>query len=266
MAEHGRGGLWEMAGWLAFPVVPALLATTYSAVPVGAGRDDPRLWEGWDWPLRLGPLYGFGFLAGATLGLPDDPSRRGLWSWPSRRAAWVAIGPWVGLLFWAGVYYGLVAAAWVRDALLPASWVEGWPLPTIRNPWVDQALLWTILGTLSHGWLAVAWPALRRARRLRRLGRAIGRGLLAVTAFVGSLVGGFWAVTAAWRDYFFDARLAPALLLSASALALAGGCAHQPTLGDVRRRELFQAMTMAWVVGLALAWRWWSRRRSRRIK
>src|SRR5437763_924782 len=105
MAERGGGGLWEAAGWLALPAVPAALATTYlGVVSLGHGTD-PRLWEGWDWPVRLGPLYGFGFLAGATLGLPDDPSRRGIWSWPARRAAWVAVGPWAGLVFWIGVYY-----------------------------------------------------------------------------------------------------------------------------------------------------------------
>jgi hypothetical protein len=29
------------------------------------------------------------------------------------------------------------------------------------------------------------------------------------------------------------------------------------TYGEVRRRELFHAMLVAWVLGLALMWRWW---------
>ncbi len=31
------------------------------------------------------------------------------------------------------------------------------------------------------------------------------------------------------------------------------------TYGEVRRRELFHAMLVAWVLGLALMWRWWAR-------
>ena len=255
MAERVGGVLGEVAGWLALPAVPAVLATTYLGVVSFGQNPDPRLWIGWDWPVRLGPLLGFGFLAGATLGRPDPTSRQGGRSWTARRAAWVAVGPWVGLLFWAGVYYALAAANWVREALLPASWFEGWSLPTIQDSW----LVGTILGTLSHGWLVVAWFALWRARRLRRLGQALGRGLAVAAAFVGSLLGGFWAVTATWRGYFFDTRLAPAGLVAAAGLIVCGGCAAQPTVGEVRRRELFQAMVMAWVIGLALAWRWWGR-------
>ena len=33
---------------------------------------------------------------------------------------------------------------------------------------------------------------------------------------------------------------------------------HPLTYGEVRRRELFHAMFVAWVLGLALMWRWWS--------
>ena len=39
------------------------------------------------------------------------------------------------------------------------------------------------------------------------------------------------------------------------------GCASTITYGEVRRRELFHAMLVAWVLGLALMWRWWSRPR-----
>jgi hypothetical protein len=34
----------------------------------------------------MGLLLGYGFLAGATLGFPDDPDRRGFRSWLSRQA------------------------------------------------------------------------------------------------------------------------------------------------------------------------------------
>ena len=81
-----------------------------------------------------------------------------------------------------------------------------------------------------------------------------------MVGFVGSLFGSFWAVTEAWRSYFFDPRVA-GMVLGAMSVALIGGCADQPTVGQVHRRELFGAMLMAWVLGLALAWRWWSRSR-----
>jgi hypothetical protein len=50
-------------------------------------------------------------------------------------------------------------------------------------------------------------------------------------------------------------------LLAACASALLAGCATTITVGDVRRRDLFRAMLMAWVLGLALLWRWWARPR-----
>ena len=77
--------------------------------------------------------------------------------------------------------------------------------------------------------------------------------------FVGSLIGSFWAITEAWRGYFFDPRIVPALL-AASSLPLMAGCGTT-TLGEVRRRDLFGAMLPAWLIGLALAWQWWSRSR-----
>jgi hypothetical protein len=63
-----------------------------------------------------------------------------------------------------------------------------------------------------------------------------------------------------WRSYFFDPRVVP-LILAAACLAMTTGCASTVTYGEVRRRELFHAMLVAWVLGLALMWRWWSRSR-----
>ncbi|HWE36596.1 MAG TPA: hypothetical protein VG406_08520 [Isosphaeraceae bacterium] len=50
------------------------------------------------------------------------------------------------------------------------------------------------------------------------------------------------------------------LLIAACAAALLSGCGPT-TVGDLRRRDLFDAMLMAWVLGLALLWRWWARPR-----
>jgi hypothetical protein len=62
-----------------------------------------------------------------------------------------------------------------------------------------------------------------------------------------------------WRAYFFDPRIVRLLLVGVS-LAAMSGCGTI-TYGEMRRRELFHAMLVAWVLGLALMWRWWCRRR-----
>ena len=49
----------------------------------------------------------------------------------------------------------------------------------------------------------------------------------------------------------------------AMSLMVMSGCAAPIAYGDTRRRELFHAMLLAWVFGLALIW-WWSSRRRRR--
>src|SRR4051794_10744466 len=90
--------LWAALGWLIFPLVPALLATTYHQTCNFFGPD-PREWDWIRWVILLGPLCGFGFLAGATAVLPDEPDRVGPGAWFSRRAGWVAFGPWMGFLF-----------------------------------------------------------------------------------------------------------------------------------------------------------------------
>jgi hypothetical protein len=86
--------------------------------------------------------------------------------------------------------------------------------------------------------------------------------LAVALAFVGSLFGSFWAATALWRTYFFDPRVVP-VVIAAVALVGMSGCTSTITYGELRRRELFHAMLVAWVLGLALMWRWWSRTRPR---
>ncbi len=254
------GGLWSALAWLAFPLVPALLGNFYNQTFTSVFHHpiDPVVWDWFDWVVLTGPLVGYGFLAGATLDLPDEPGRRGLRGWLERRAVWVAVGPWVGFLFWGAVYHALVYAAAAIDWVYPASrritarfWPEsGW------NWLLGWALIIGVIASIAYGWLFVAVLALRRARRLGRCCRAIGRGLVAALGFVGSLLGTFWAVTEAWRAYFFDPRIIP-ILVAAATLALTAGCAGTVTYGEVRRRELFQALFMAWLLGLALLWRWW---------
>jgi hypothetical protein len=127
--------------------------------------------------------------------------------------------------------------------------------------WLGIAFL---LATLSYAWLLPAAAAVRRARRAGpgRAWRAVRRGVGVAIAFVGSLFGTFWAVTEGWRSYFFDPKVFPVVLAALSLCALEG-CASNLTYGDVRRRDLFRAMLLAWVFGLALFWLWWSRPRRR---
>lgn len=236
-------------GWLAFPLLPALLALSYHHASATADPD-PRRWGAWDWVLGPGPLWGFGFLAGATAILPDDPTRRGWRTLPARRALWVAVGPWSG-------YLAVLALGWARGLVGRHADGEGFGLP-------PDWLLIGMVAVAAHGWVVVAAAALVRAWRRGRLLGAIGRGLATALGFVGSLVGGFWAATAAWRSYFFDPTVLGTALLAVLGVTLLGGCAGPMTLGELRRRDLYEKMVLAWVVGLAMLWLWWSRPRPRR--
>jgi hypothetical protein len=277
MENRFRRNVALAVSWLVFPLLPVVLEDLYyqtcnleilRTIQHGGGPD-PHDWEWGLWVVMLGPLMGYGFLSGATVDLPDqpDPSRGILRRVLARRAVWVAIGPWCGFLFWCGLYLGF---GFVKN-LLPSSTSQ----PAVQNPevpvtpsWITTGMLtilgWIIwiafLGTWAYGWLWPAWAALRRAARLGDWRRRLHRGLVAALAFVGSLFGSFWAITSAWRSFFFDPRMMP-LVAMALGLVVLSGCAAPLTYGEVRRRELFHAMLVAWVLGLALMWRWWSRRR-----
>ena len=105
----------------------AWLDRRLARIPVGAGHSGRLLLSvasnhasaqirasgtGFRGLLMLGPLLGYGFLAGATVDLPDDvgPPRRGWRRLAARRSVWVAIGPWWGRS-------GIVRAACSRFAL-----------------------------------------------------------------------------------------------------------------------------------------------------
>ena len=259
--------LGSALGWLIFPLVPVLLATTFHRTCNFLGPD-PREWDWGLWLILLGPLCGFGFLSGATAGLPDESKRSWLGAGLTRRAGWVAVGPWIGFVFWAGVYWILVGLDKLADLAFPG-WVRepwiGWPQLDPAG-WAAWAIGWSVgiifFGSLAYGWLIPARAAVRRAKRAGRRGEAVRRGLATMVAFVGSLFGSFWAATEAWRGFFFDPTVMP-IMLAALSVAFLSGCSHTLTEGEIRRRELFNAMLMAWVLGLALIWRWWSRPRSR---
>jgi len=264
-------GLRSGLAWLVLPLVPAVLGDTYHRtlnITFGhRGGPDPRDWAWPTWLLLMGPLVGYGFLAGATAGLPDGPGRPGVRGWLSGRSFAVGVGPWAGFLAWSA----LVLAAWLAVTALawahPAS--REWSGPDWGDWWrtwpgwlLGRVLMIGVFASAAYGWLVVGYFVLRRAGRLGSLGRSIRRGLAVAIGFVGSLIGSFWTITEVWRAYFFDPRTLP-ILLAASTLVLTAGCAPTETYGEIRRRELFQAMLMAWLIGLAIAWRWWGRTRSR---
>jgi hypothetical protein len=264
-----RRELWLILGWLIFPLVPVVLGDLYYQLSnfeftqTARAGPDPHVWGWFIWIIMLGPLVGYGFLAGATLSVPDDymPARRGLRRVLGRRAVWVAIGPWWGAIVCAGLFFGLLYVEKLFPALtgrippIPAWWKSTWAY------WLgSRALLIAAVAIWAYSWLWPARSALRRAARVGQWKAALVRGILMAVTFVGSLFGSFWAATIVWRSYFFDARIVP-LLLAGLGLVVMSGCSSTITYGEVRRRELFHAMLVAWVLGLALMWRWWSRAR-----
>lgn len=269
------GALGSFLAWMALPAVPVVLESAYNGclqITIGTqGSPDPHDWGWFAWVTELGPLLGFGFLAGATLALPDEPTdRRWPRSWFSRRWFWVAVGPWSGFLVWAALVRAVTAASNLIGPLFPDHTPGPFASPAPRpgswpdvHPWLSAVLFWVatafVVATLCYGWLGFAYAAVRRARRSGTAWRSVRRGVAVAAAFAGSLFGGFWAVTQWWRAYFFDTRVFPAVLAALTLAAVCGGCGGTITYGEVRRRELFHAMLLAWTFGLALLWRWGSR-------
>jgi hypothetical protein len=269
MPNRFRRELGLLIAWVLFPLIPVLLEDMHYSVSnlefgdSSRAAPDPHVWGWVTWVVVLGPLVGYGFLSGATLSIPDDPAEpRSRWRrLLARRAVWVAIGPWWGALVCVGVFFGLVNLEKLFPALfqsipsIPESWKTTWAYWLIS--WAAMIFLVVIW---AYSWLWPAASALRRAGRLREWRRSLVRGIVMAGAFVGSLFGSFWAATTIWRSYFFDSRVVPLLLIAVS-LVLLSGCTSTITYGELRRRELFHAMLVAWVLGLALMWRWWSRAR-----
>lgn len=254
-------------GWMIFPLIPAMLEEFYYQIVVNLFGDmrsgpDPVDWGWGTWVMMLGPLLGYGFLAGATADVPDDlEALRTRWRRiVGRRAVWVAIGAWWGFLL---IGAGFLTLTGLGNVLPPV------PAIDIPDSWKESRIhavlgwIWTVVffGFFAYAWLWTARAALKRAGRVGLWARALYRGVVTALAFVGSLFGSFWAITSAWRSFFFDSRVMP-MIAMATGLVVLSGCSTTITYGEMRRRELFHAMLSAWVVGLALIW-WWSSRRRR---
>jgi hypothetical protein len=268
MYGGGRKLLGEAIGWLLVTMLPVALAMGYNETALflhnGDLPPDPRDWNWAGWVIQLGPLLGFGFLAGATLRVPDPVfERRGPRRWIRKRAFWVAIGPWLGFAIVAAVFVCLrLAASLLEPPEAPVA-VEHGSTASVLPAWVQETLQYVgsvaAVAFFGYLWLIPAVAAIRRAKRIGFAWDSFKRGVVVASVFLASLFGGFWAATEAWRGFFFDSRVFPVLLACAS-LALVAGCGN-PTYGEVRRRELFHVMLLSWTFGLALIWRWFSRRR-----
>ena len=229
---------WGSAlAWLAFPLVPTLAGTaSYGFLNLsfdGHGGPDPWDWDWINWAILAGPLLGYGFLAGATIGLPDDPGRRGVRGWLARRSLWVGVGPWIGPLSAVAVFYGgSLVISWI-NRVFPERSAPCRPAPC-RNgcsTCLTQTVEYAVVAWISLSWLLVALAvAPAREAAGSAPGRAIVRGLVGAIGFVASLFGTFWAITASWRSYFFDARVVP-LLIAAACLCVMPGCQGTVTYG-----------------------------------
>ena len=263
-------GLRSALAWMVFPLVPALLGqTSHHTMNFGfGGGPDPREWDWPAWTILLGPLLGYGYLAGATLGLPENSLARGWRRWLGRRWVLVGVVPWLGFVSAALLVFvvtrSLSAVKWLfpgADLSLPSFFSQG-----DENSWAGwltpRLAVIVVVAWVAYAWLIAAWTLNRRAQKLRIAARCFYRGLASALIFAGSLFGAFWTITAVSRDYFFDRRIVPILILACGLLTLSG-CSSNLTYGEVRRRELFQSLLLAWLVGMALAWRWWSRPREK---
>ena len=250
MAGRLRREIGLIVAWLVFPLVPVVLEDWYYQICAFSLDSrwrfgpDPREWDWFLWVVMIGPLLGYGFLAGATADVPDDDrqGRRG-WRWlAARRSVWVATGPWWGPLVLFAIWFG----CGFLNGQFPALQTLAVPEPTsIKGTWAEPVLAW-ISGALAwvgiafvaviwaYGWLWPAWAALRRAARIGRLRRALYRGLAIALAFVGSLFGSFWAATSLWRSYFFDPRVMPLIVAAVGLSVTSGRGESSPKGGDVR--------------------------------
>ena len=195
MLNRFRRELGLILGWLIFPVVPVVLEDFYFNAGNGGGLD-PRVWGWLTWLIMLGPLVGYGFLAGATIRVPDEDltSRRTWRRVLGRRAVWVAIGPWWGALVCGGLIFGLLFLD--RHGLGVFDWANriGQSYQGTWGYWlVSWALSIVLLLLFAYSWIWPACSALRRAAPRRaveaitRPGNRDGRDLrrLALRQFLG---------------------------------------------------------------------------------
>ncbi len=261
--------LRELLTWFVLPLTAAALARLYyaffaQALAIMTHARDPRSWTIADWFVQLGPLSGFAFLAGATQPVRHDDGfpKKPLAHLARSPVLWLAVGPWIGFL----VYAALLTLLHLLNLSYSHITGQSLEMPSWSPPepwsWI-VAVAWFGL-TLCYAWIWVALPLCIQSRRAGRLGTALRDGFLTLGIFLATLFGGFWTLTEAFREFFFDKRLAPFLVLTALSCVAAAGCAAPETLGDVRRRDLFEALLVAWVAGLALIWRWGRRPRRRR--
>ena len=233
MPNGFRRELWPVLAWLIFPVVPVVLEDLYFRV---SGLDfssshrigpDPRVWGWLVWILMLGPLLGYGFLAGATIHVPDDDPPpleaacarllgRSRAVWEARRRVgepFVCMGVFFSLMYAEQLFPNLLR----RFPQIPPSWKDTWAY--WAGTWV---LLIAAVVIWAYSWLwqkgphcgeRSAWPA--RVARWCKGSSSPGRLWDYCSAVSRSQppCGG----------YFFDPRIVR-LLVVALGLTLMSGC------------------------------------------
>ena len=268
MSTGLRAEILMASAWLLFPMLPVLFEETYfglfnlNLLGTSSAGPEPRDWGWGTWLMMLGPLLGYGFLAGSTAEVPDDVTgpKQGLRRVVARRAVWVAIGPWWGFLFVLAVFLGVASVS----SCLPQQQPGRDPLESWKDTWVVAIVswLWTAIfvGIVAYGWLWPAWAAIRRAGPDRALAvRAVSRDphgpgvrRLALRQLLGDHI-----------------RLAELLLRRAYDAADPGGAGigdHERLLVDdhLRRDAAARAVPRDAArlgVRTGLVWRWSSRRR-----
>ncbi len=142
MSPGVRGEIVLAMAWLLFPMLPVILEEFYYQLCVnllGSTRagPDPHAWAWGTWLVMLGPLVGYGFLAGSTAEVPDEVSgpKKGLRRVLARRAVWVAIGPWAGFLFVLAAFLGFgYLSSW-----FPPPQDQNVPRPSSADPGIRGA-------------------------------------------------------------------------------------------------------------------------------
>ncbi len=183
---YGGGGklLGEALGWLLVTMLPVALAMGYnetaSLLHNGDLPPDPRDWNWAGWVVQLGPLLGFGFLAGATLRVPDPVfERRGPRRWVRKRAFWVAVGPWLGLVIGAAVFLCLRLAAWLFEPTVTTDTapvvVEHGSTASALPAWLRETLQY-VASVAAVAFFGYLWliPAVAAVRRAKRIGLGLG--------------------------------------------------------------------------------------------
>ena len=183
MPSRFRRELGLIVAWLLFPLVPVVLEDIYYSISnlnlgrAGSAGPDPHDWNWLIWIIMLGPLMGYGFLAGATLRLPDEsgPAAAMVSKTPGTAGSLGGDRAVVGCVRLSRV----VLRAVIRRTTLAAHSRPGtgsFPSPGTErglNGFSHARFTPLLVGIWAYSWLWPAWSALRRAARVGEWKRSL---------------------------------------------------------------------------------------------